>query len=100
MEVRDLLARLSPDYRLALELRFIVGLSGEEAAAVMGRSHGSFRTLLHRAVRAFREVSEEPPEADASGASDAGIPLPVADIPVPAGGALPARNRPPTGKAR
>lgn len=86
VEVRDLLGRLSPDHRLALELPFIVGLSGEEAAAVMGRSHGSLRTLLHRAVRAFRELSGEPP------ASGAGVPLSSARIPLPVAGPLPAHD--------
>ena len=58
VEVRDLLARIPADYRSALELRFVVGLSGGEAAAVMGRSHGAFRSLLLRAVRAFRAESQ------------------------------------------
>ncbi len=97
VEVRDLLGRLSPDHRLALELRFIIGLSGEEAAAVMGRSHGSLRTLLHRAVRAFREVSDEPSEVPGA---DAGVQLPVADILVPATAPRPARDGGRAGKAR
>jgi len=57
LEIRDILDRLHPDYRTALELRFIIGLSGIEAAEVMGRSHGAFRSLLLRAVRAFRDES-------------------------------------------
>jgi RNA polymerase sigma-70 factor (ECF subfamily) len=59
VEVRDILERLRPDHRTALELRFIVGLSGVEAAAAMERSHGSFRSLLLRAVRAFRAESQK-----------------------------------------
>ena len=55
VEVRDVLARLRDDYREALVLRYAVGLSGQEAAAAMGRSHGSFRALLLRATRAFRQ---------------------------------------------
>jgi RNA polymerase sigma-70 factor, ECF subfamily len=58
VEVRDILERLKPDHRQALELRYVLGLSGEEAAVVMGRSHGSFRSLLLRAVRAYRRQSE------------------------------------------
>ena len=50
VEIRDILERIQPDYRAALELRFVVGLSGEEAAAVMGRSHGAFRSLLLHAL--------------------------------------------------
>ena len=48
------LDRLEPDYRIAIELRYLLGLSGEEAAAVMNRSHGAFRALLHRATAAFK----------------------------------------------
>lgn len=62
VEVRDILERLRPDHRTALELRFIVGLSGVEAAAAMDRSHGSFRSLLLRAVRAFRAESQKAQE--------------------------------------
>lgn len=59
VEIRDILERLIPDHRAALELRFVLGLSGIEAAAVMERSHGSFRSLLLRAVRAFRRESDD-----------------------------------------
>lgn len=58
IEVRDLLARLRPEHRIALELRWVVGLSGEEAAAAMGKSHGAFRTLLYRAGLEFRRLSD------------------------------------------
>lgn len=54
LELRDVLGRLPTEYRTALELRYLVGLSGTEAAAAMGRSHGAYRALLHRAVRAMR----------------------------------------------
>ena len=57
VEIRDILERLPLEYRVALELRFIVGLSGAETAEVMGRSHGALRSLLFRAVKAFREES-------------------------------------------
>ena len=53
IEIREVLEQLPPDYRQAIEYRYIVGLSGQEAAAAMGRSHGSFRVLLHRATKAF-----------------------------------------------
>jgi RNA polymerase sigma-70 factor, ECF subfamily len=58
VEIRDILERLSPDHRMALELRYVIGLSGIEAAAVMNKSHGSFRSLLLRAARAFKRESE------------------------------------------
>jgi len=65
VEIRDILDRIHPDYRMALELRFIVGLSGAEAAAAMGRGHGAFRSLLLRAVRAFRTESAHGSDASA-----------------------------------
>ena len=64
VEIRDILERIHPDYRTALELRFIVGLSGAEAAAAMGRGHGAFRSLLLRAVRAFRAESSHGAETE------------------------------------
>ena len=70
VEITDILSRLQPDYRVALELRFVVGLSGEEAAAAMGRSHSAFRSLLLRAVRAFRK--ESAPEEKSTSASVGG----------------------------
>lgn len=60
VEIRDILDRLPGDYREALELRYVVGLSGEEAAGAMGRTHGAFRALLLRASRAYRAASEQP----------------------------------------
>ena len=54
VDLRDALARLEPDHRQAIELRYLLGLSGKEAAAAMGRSHGAFRALLHRAAAAFK----------------------------------------------
>lgn len=59
VEVHDALARLSDDHRMAIEYRHIIGLSGAEAAAAMGRSHGAFRVLLHRATRAFKEQYQD-----------------------------------------
>ena len=57
VEVRDLLDRLPADYRRAIEFRYVLGLSGQEAAAAMGRSHSSFRSLLLRATTAFKRES-------------------------------------------
>jgi len=55
IEIRDALEHLEPDHRAAIEYRYVLGLSGEEAAAAMGRSHGAFRGLLHRATAAFKK---------------------------------------------
>ena len=73
VEVRDLLAQLTADHRTALELRYLLGFSGQEAAALMGRSHGSFRSLLLRAARAFRAAGATTDEA-ARARSDAVAP--------------------------
>jgi RNA polymerase sigma-70 factor, ECF subfamily len=60
MEIEETLGRLPADYREAIKLRYVLGLSGAEAAAAMGRSHGAFRMLLHRATDAFKhEFSDE-----------------------------------------
>jgi RNA polymerase sigma-70 factor (ECF subfamily) len=59
LDVRAALERLPRDYRVALELRYLVGLSGSEAAAAMGRSHGAFRMLVHRAAAAFKVAYAE-----------------------------------------
>jgi len=54
IEIADVLGRLRPEHRQALELRYVLGLTGEEAAAAMGRTHNAFRQLLYRAVQAFQ----------------------------------------------
>ena len=53
-----LLARLSDDQRRVLELRR-AGLSGEEIAAVLGRSHAAVRMLQHRAIGRLRDFRDE-----------------------------------------
>ena len=55
LDVSDVLERLPADYREAIVLRYVTGLSGAEAAAAMGKSHGAFRMLLHRATQAFKD---------------------------------------------
>lgn len=60
VDVRDALDRLDPDHRLAIELRYLIGLNGQEAAAAMDRSHGAFRALLHRATVAFKREYGNP----------------------------------------
>jgi RNA polymerase sigma-70 factor (ECF subfamily) len=54
IDVRDALDRLRPEHREAIELRYLLGLTGAEAAAAMCRSHGAFRTLLYRASKEFK----------------------------------------------
>jgi RNA polymerase sigma-70 factor (ECF subfamily) len=45
-------ARLPEDRRRAVILRFVDEMSTAEIAAVLGRSDGAVRVLLHRALRA------------------------------------------------
>lgn len=53
-ELREAMARLTADQREALLLRYVAGLSAEEAAAVMGRQAGTIRGLTFRAIGALR----------------------------------------------
>ncbi len=53
--VIDLLNTLSEDQRNVVLLRVLGGLSTQETAAAIGKSEGSVRVLLHRALNALRE---------------------------------------------
>jgi RNA polymerase sigma-70 factor, ECF subfamily len=53
-ELRAAIARLTPDQREALTLRYAGGLSADEAAEVMGRRAGTIRGLTFRAIEALR----------------------------------------------
>ncbi len=57
------LAKLSPQHRIALTLRYLDGLSVPEAADVLGRTVEATETLLVRARRQFRHVYEERSDA-------------------------------------
>jgi RNA polymerase sigma-70 factor (ECF subfamily) len=60
--VDELLAamnRLSPRYQQALELRYLAGLSPDEAAAAMGTSKATMAVVVHRATRALRRAMAE-----------------------------------------
>ncbi|MGH2462046.1 MAG: RNA polymerase sigma factor [Candidatus Limnocylindria bacterium] len=50
-EVRSALARIPAERRQAILLRFVDGLSAREIGAVLDRSEGAARVLLHRALR-------------------------------------------------
>ena len=58
-ELRSAIGRLTPDQREALTLRFVAGLSAEEAAHVMGRRAGTIRGLTFRAIGALRRLMAE-----------------------------------------
>jgi RNA polymerase sigma-70 factor (ECF subfamily) len=55
---RDVLARLAPQHRAALTLRYLDGLSVPEAAAILDRTVAATEALLVRARREFRHVYE------------------------------------------
>jgi len=50
-EIRAALARIPPERRQAILLRFVDGLSAREIGSVLDRSEGAARVLLHRALR-------------------------------------------------
>jgi RNA polymerase sigma-70 factor (ECF subfamily) len=58
-ELRRAIQLLTPDQREALTLRFVAGLSAEEAAQVMGRRAGTIRGLTFRAINALRRLMAE-----------------------------------------
>ncbi|MEM6798097.1 MAG: sigma-70 family RNA polymerase sigma factor [Planctomycetota bacterium] len=49
------IAGLKPEYREAVQLRYLQGLSFEEVASQMGITDGQLRGLLHRARRAVKD---------------------------------------------
>jgi RNA polymerase sigma-70 factor (ECF subfamily) len=53
-ELRRAIASLTLDQQEAIVLRFVAGLSAEEAARVMGRRAGTVRGLTFRAIGALR----------------------------------------------
>jgi RNA polymerase sigma-70 factor (ECF subfamily) len=61
--VRIALAELRPRYREAITLRFLSGLSHEDAAAAMGCSKATMAVTLHRAVGALRRAMLAGPNA-------------------------------------
>jgi RNA polymerase sigma-70 factor (ECF subfamily) len=54
----ELLDRLTTDQRQIVELR-LAGLTDREIAAVLGRSHGSVRTVQYRALQRLRALMNE-----------------------------------------
>ncbi len=50
------IAKLKDEYREALLMKHIDGLSNDEIAAALDKSNGTVRVLIHRATEALREV--------------------------------------------
>lgn len=61
--LRDALATLSPRQRSAVLLRFVVGLTPDEASSVLETSPGSVRVLTHRGVARLRALLVSTPDA-------------------------------------
>lgn len=55
LDVRQLLAQLTPEQREVVELR-LSGMTGPEVAEALGRSHGSVRALQFRAYQHLRAL--------------------------------------------
>ena len=55
-ELRTAIGHLTSDQQEALALRYVAGLSAEEAAQVMGRRAGTVRGLTFRAIEALRRT--------------------------------------------
>jgi RNA polymerase sigma-70 factor (ECF subfamily) len=58
-EVLAAMERLTPRYQEALSLRYLAGLSPDEAARAMGVSKPTMAVVLHRATRALRRALAE-----------------------------------------
>ena len=55
VEVREVLASLSPEQRAVLTMRHLEGLNEEEMVDVLDVAAGTVKSRLHRARAAFRE---------------------------------------------
>ncbi|MFN3649802.1 MAG: RNA polymerase sigma factor [Armatimonadota bacterium] len=62
--VEQALDRLPEEYRVALILRDVQGLSAREAAEVVGKGETAFRSLHQRARRALRDALQSLERAD------------------------------------
>ncbi|MCP3936915.1 MAG: sigma-70 family RNA polymerase sigma factor [Actinomycetia bacterium] len=56
--VRSALDRIKPRYRKALSLRYLAGLTNEEAAAAMGVTRSTMAVLVHRSLKSLRRQLE------------------------------------------
>ena len=58
-ELYEALERLKPVERIAVSLFYFEDMSGQTAAAVMGKTYGGFRVLLSRALKKLRKELEK-----------------------------------------
>lgn len=57
-DLRVALARLSPRYQRAVDLRYLAGLSTEQAARATGMTNAAFSVVLSRGLKALRREIE------------------------------------------
>ena len=57
-ELRAAMDRLTPRYQRALALRYLAGMSADEAASALGTSKATMAVVVHRATRALRRELE------------------------------------------
>lgn len=62
--IKSKLPLLKEEYREVIIMKFISDLSLDEIADISGKGKGNVRVLLHRAVRALRELVEEDGEKE------------------------------------
>jgi RNA polymerase sigma-70 factor, ECF subfamily len=60
--VLEALGQLNERYQRAITLRYLSGLTPEDAAHAMGLSKATFAVVLHRAMGALRKVIDQQPE--------------------------------------
>lgn len=58
VDLERTLAKIDAEHREVLVLRFVLDLSGEDVARILGLSHDAVRQRTTRAKRAFRDVWE------------------------------------------
>jgi RNA polymerase sigma-70 factor, ECF subfamily len=51
----ELIARLSPEQRHVLTLKFVFRFSNGEAASILGKTEGAVKSLQHRALRSLQK---------------------------------------------
>lgn len=61
MDVHAALRWLGPRYQQAVRLRYIEGVSCEEAAAIMGCTKGCMKSYTNRGIKRLREIMENAP---------------------------------------
>ena len=56
LELTEAIAKLPEDQRIVIEMKYFVGLTNDEVAALMDRSPGAINALQHRAHEALRDL--------------------------------------------